>query len=661
MTSLSFDHILIRSARLGGESELPSLMPMINVQTEKSGNLDDEDEIYSDIGKRPNIFPYRQQDLYDRRTELRSFRTAVLENDCLRAVFLPELGGRLWSLFDKKANRELLYVNDVVRYCNLALRNAWFSGGVEWNLGMIGHTPFTCEPLFTARLQAEDGTPVLRMYEYERLRGVTYQMDFSLPEHSPLLLCRMRIHNLQNQTIPMYWWSNIAVPESPDRRVIVPAESAYFSYCENVSKTSLPLRQGRDVTYPVNTDCSRDFFYRIPDRQARKFIACLNKEGYGLVQTSTSRLKGRKLFVWGQSQGGQTWQNFLTDHAGNYVEIQAGLARTQYECLPMPPLCAWEWVEAYGPMQADPSRVHNGWAEARQEVEERLDQLLPRMELEHYLETSKTDYALKKGEIVTAGSGFGALEDRRRRKAGEMPLPEHLDFGAPGKPQEEWAELLETGRIHRPDPREIPPSYLSDEAWLQMLRQANMEETDNWYSWYQEGMLCFGRGDYARAEQCLLRSAELQSSCWSSYGLAACRYIAGDLEGGLRHILEARRQNPKSLSLNRDVFRFLQENGQYKDMVALYETLPEAHKKDGKCKFYLASALAHQGEIEKAEAVLYENGCLVVPNIREGELSLTSLWFYIEEQKCRKQNRPFDETSAQPPAFLDFRMGYADN
>ena len=108
MTSLSFDHILIRSARLGGESELPSLMPMINVQTEKSGNLDDEDEIYSDIGKRPNIFPYRQQDLYDRRTELRSFRTAVLENDCLRAVFLPELGGRLWSLFDKKANRELL-------------------------------------------------------------------------------------------------------------------------------------------------------------------------------------------------------------------------------------------------------------------------------------------------------------------------------------------------------------------------------------------------------------------------------------------------------------------------------------------------------------------------------------------------------------------------
>ena len=51
----------------------------------------------------------------------RAFRAAILENEFLRAVFLPELGGRLWSLFDKKAGRELLYVNDAVRYCNCLL------------------------------------------------------------------------------------------------------------------------------------------------------------------------------------------------------------------------------------------------------------------------------------------------------------------------------------------------------------------------------------------------------------------------------------------------------------------------------------------------------------------------------------------------------------
>ena len=43
---------------------------------------------------------------------------------------------------------------------NLALRNAWFSGGVEWNIGMIGHTPFTMEPMFVNTLTDDDGNPV---------------------------------------------------------------------------------------------------------------------------------------------------------------------------------------------------------------------------------------------------------------------------------------------------------------------------------------------------------------------------------------------------------------------------------------------------------------------------------------------------------------------
>lgn len=332
MTTLSFPDIVLRSGHLNGESALPSILPVLNVQTEKSALLDDEDEIFTDVGKIPSIYPYTQQDLYDRALEPRTFHAAVLENDYLKATFLPELGGRLWSLLDKTTGRDLLYVNDAVRYCNLALRNAWFSGGVEWNIGMIGHTPFTCAPLFTAQLEAADGTPVLRMYEYERLRGATYQMDFSLPENSRLLLCRMRIRNCNNRTIPMYWWSNIAVPETPDRRIIVPADSSYYSYWNRIAKTPIPMRGNRDATYPVNTECSMDYFFRL-DEEKRRYIAALDKDGYGLVQTSTRRLRGRKLFVWGQSEGGHTWQRFLTDKAGDYAEIQAGLARTQYECM----------------------------------------------------------------------------------------------------------------------------------------------------------------------------------------------------------------------------------------------------------------------------------------------------------------------------------------
>ena len=74
---------------------------------------------------------------------------------------------------------------------------------------MIGHSPFTTAPLFTAVLEYE-GTPVLRMYEYERIRRVTYQMDFWLGEEDKFLNARMRIKNDTDEVVPMYWWSNIA-------------------------------------------------------------------------------------------------------------------------------------------------------------------------------------------------------------------------------------------------------------------------------------------------------------------------------------------------------------------------------------------------------------------------------------------------------------------
>ena len=659
MTTLTFDELTIRAGHLGGESSLPSILPVLNVQTEKSARLDEDDEIFFDIGKIRSIFPYNQQDLYDRALDPQSFRTAVLENDFLRAVFLPELGGRLWSLFDKKAGRELLYVNDVVRYCNLALRNAWISGGVEWNIGMIGHSPFTCAPLFTARLEAGDGTPILRMYEYERLRGITYQMDFSLPEGSPLLLCRMRVTNLQNKTIPMYWWSNIAVPETPDRRIVVPTDESYYSFWSTVAKTPIPMRAGKDVTYPVNTECSMDYFYRIPEEN-RKYIACLDKDGYGLVQTSTRRLKGRKLFVWGQSEGGHTWQRFLTDKAGDYSEIQAGLARTQYECIPMPPCSAWEWVEGYGAMSADPAKVHGGWPEARREVEQRLEERMPADALEGILIRSRADYVFKKGDLIQNGSGFGALENRRRQQTGERLLPEHLDFGEPGDAQRHWMEPLETGRLPEPRPDEVPPSYLVDDAWFDLVRRSREQDGRNWYAAYMEGLFHMSRGAYPEAEACFEASRALQPACWNLYALAICRYAQRDTEGGVPYLLEAMDRRPEDVSLARDVFRFLQECGQYDRIVERYTAFSTQLQQDGKLKFYLACAYAHLGELDKAEELLYENGCLVVPIIREGEMSLTSLWFYIEEQKYKNRGEPFDENAVQPPAFLDFRMGVAD-
>ena len=154
MTELKFEKYTMPAAHMGIDNTLPDIHgnAYIRSKIRVSDRVPEEDRKYINQGMISTLLPYSIQDGYDRAEELRDFDAAVLENERMRAVFLPSLGGRLWSLYDKKRDRELLYKNDIFRPAHLALRNAWNSGGVEWNVGIKGHNPLTCAPLFAQKV-----------------------------------------------------------------------------------------------------------------------------------------------------------------------------------------------------------------------------------------------------------------------------------------------------------------------------------------------------------------------------------------------------------------------------------------------------------------------------------------------------------------------------
>ena len=334
MSDLRVETLEMPAARLGPENPLPPLSTAHTAAFEGvrcDDSVPEADRKYFGYGCDTGCLPHRLQDDYGRRREPRTFKVAVLENETLRATFLLELGGRMWSLFHKSAGRELLEVNPVFQPANLALRHAWFCGGVEWNASVVAHTPQTCSPVFAARVEGDDGSPILRLHEWDRIRGVPYQLDFSLPDGSPMLFVRIRLVNPHGRETPMYWYSNIGITERPGLRVIVPAERTFHhGYEETIGLVSIPLVDGIDITYPTNVQSSSSFFWYIDDDQ-RPWVTALDAEGKGLFQTSTARLRGRKMFVWGMGPGGRRWQEFLSVPNRLYMEIQAGLGRTQLE------------------------------------------------------------------------------------------------------------------------------------------------------------------------------------------------------------------------------------------------------------------------------------------------------------------------------------------
>ena len=322
MTELRVEYLTIPSAEFHGVSTLPTISENLRLTfMQDEFELSEDDGLFVNYGMVSYGFPYKVQDNYDRVLKEKEQATVVLENEYLRATFLPGFGGKLHSLFDKKEQKELLFSNSVIRPCHLGVRNAWMSGGVEWNCGYVGHNAFTCDWMHTAKTSLEDGTPVLRFYQYERIRGVVYQMDFFLPEGSKMLYVRTKIMNPKFEVVPMYWWSNIAAPDTSGNRVIVPVTNTYTARNGHPVKIAVPVYNGLDITYAADNVISIDYFWNVLDEE-RKYICQVDKGGYGLVQTSTSRLKGRKLFVWGNSEGGDHWKNFLTadNKSGSYKD-----------------------------------------------------------------------------------------------------------------------------------------------------------------------------------------------------------------------------------------------------------------------------------------------------------------------------------------------------
>lgn len=638
---------------MGEESSLPPIMTKLNLSDIKNEfRLSESDGLFINYGIEESAFPYKYQDMYDRSLSFTDVDSAVLENEHLRAVFLPGLGGKLWSLVDKDTGKELLFRNPVIRPCNLGIRNAWTSGGVEWNGGVKGHGPFTCSQVFTAQTSLRDGTPVLRFYEFERIRCAVFQLDAFLPEGSRFLYVGVRLTNPTDKVVPMYWWSNIGVVEKEGDRVIVPADKAYTAPSDCVVKIDIPVHNGIDVTYPAANITSNDYFFVTRDAR-RKFVCQLDKDGYGLVQTSTDRLKGRKLFVWGNSQGGHKWRNFLTDdnETGSYDEIQAGIADTQYESLPMPPHTSWDWLEAYGAMSADAGKVHGDYAGARQEAERVLDAVLPKEKLDAlYREAAEIATCPAKKTIFYA-DGWGALERERRVSSGEYPLAPHLDFGAIGPEQAEWLTLMNTGKTGEHDPAEPPASYMRQREWLDMLVcAADRTDRKNWYPSYLVGTALIAEGEYDRAEKYIKKSLRIEDTVWANYAYAVLMKKT-DRRDRERELMLRAYSIRADLSLAKEVMRTLFETEADREAIELYESASDEVRGSERVKLYYAYALARTGRVKEAEKLLLGDGYLVVPDIRECELTETRLWFLIRELTKKE-----GEETGEPPRDLDFRM-----
>ena len=667
---IKFEDIEILSAELGNENPLPDINDntYIHAGYKLTEHITEEERKWIGKGMINTMIPYLHQDGYNREKKNRKFKAVILENAYLKAVFLPELGGRLWQLFDKEKNEDLLYVNPVFQPCNLALRNAWFSGGVEFNVSIKGHNPLTCSPLYCEKRIDENGKEFISMYEWERKRGIVYSINAYLPDNSKVLYIKDVIENTKKEDCYMYWWSNIATPETPKTRVIVPTNESFVSFYNEdhyvVDKMGVPQTFGTDVSYPTNLKRSLDFFYKIP-KQNDKWIATANEYGNGLLHFSDNRLQSRKLFLWGTSNGGRHWNEFLSEKGSAYIEIQAGLLNTQLEHFIMQGESRIEFIEAYAPLNGDVNKLHDSdFTVAIKEVGEKLYEYTKGETPDVFIRKQFPDLDNSRNvETLCVGSGWGYLENKVRQATNAQLISAIFDGFVPDKQIEKWVRFMDDKTLPAIQPKTIPDGYVVGEYFIRLLEDySKTEKGNNFATHLYLGVALYEAGQKEKANEEWEKSFQLTPNAWA-YRNSASYYATEmhNIEKGVELIKKALQLLPDNDRLAIACGKMLTTYGYHQDWLDIVDGLKENIRMLGRIKLLTAKSLIALDRLDEAQKIVNEE--FEMPDVKEGELSTSALWFEMYAKiLVRDEGMTLDRAKAVVkekyplPYNLDFRM-----
>jgi len=576
-----------------------------------------------DCGRR--ILPYTFQDRYNRNLKETEEEAIILENDYLKATFLPTLGGRLISLYDKKEERELLFANKSLQFANLSNRNAWFAGGIEWNIGQYGHSYLTCSPVCFTK-QETKGDPFLRMLIYESCKKVCFQLDFHLPSNSKLLHVYMKVCNPFKEKTTLYYWTNTAVEQKEKTRVFASSDHAFYlnpkptlgkreyGYME---VPDLPLMKGVDASYPANfTRCSLEYFFTC-DQDKIPWEASLDEDGKGFFEASTQPLSYRKMFCWGTHEGGRKWQEFLAPGEGkSYLEIQAGLAPSQLHGLYLGSGESQEHLQLFGSLIASSTCQDKDYKKAKAEVKERVEKRLEAINFESLLNTYREQSTLK-GEEITTAENRAPLET----KLAGVELPPLFDFG---KPCKEWETYLEKRTFSAHESYTLP--FVTGKEWIALLEKPAAKDAEAERNYYLA--LAYEEEErLAEAEECFKRAARIKPGAIVLRNLASIKKKQDDLMGELYYYSKARELG-LNLFMEEEYFDLLYRAGKDNEALAFFNTLTTLTDTILITRALLSLRL-------KDFAWLKENFFTrELANIREGNTILSDIW----EEYHRLQN-----------------------
>jgi tetratricopeptide (TPR) repeat protein len=284
-----------------------------------------------------------------------TWQAVHLENDYLRLMILPEIGGRIHVGYDKINGYDFFYRQNVIKPALVGLAGPWISGGVEFNWPQH-HRPATFLPVDVMIERDEDGSVTAWCSDHDPLSRMKGMHGVCLRPGCAFIELRVRLYNRTWDTQTFLWWANAAARVHQHYQSFFPRDVRYVADHARRAITEFPFSLGTyygipygerarhgvpvdeipssfvpDGSYPAN-DLS--WYANIP--VPTSYMVVSSREdffgGYdhaaraGMVHVADHRIApGKKQWTWGNHEFGYAWDRSLTESDGPYIELMAGV------------------------------------------------------------------------------------------------------------------------------------------------------------------------------------------------------------------------------------------------------------------------------------------------------------------------------------------------
>lgn len=307
------------------------IIPTYEVGTPETYPIFLEKRVYQ--GSSGSVYPHPVVEKISDEKIDKAWDAIYLENDYIKLMILPALGGRIQMAFDKIRQRHFVYYNHVIKPALVGLTGPWISGGIEFNWPQH-HRPSTYDATDYNIEENADGSITVWVSELERMFRTKGMAGFTLHPDKAYLEIKGKLYNRTPLAQTFLWWANPAVAVNEHYQSVFPPDvNAVFDHGKR-DVSEFPIAKGEyyKVDYSPGTDISKYKNIPVPTsymaiKSEYDFVGGYeNDTKGGVLHVADHHVSpGKKQWTWGNGDFGFAWDRNLTDEDGPYIELMCGV------------------------------------------------------------------------------------------------------------------------------------------------------------------------------------------------------------------------------------------------------------------------------------------------------------------------------------------------